>query len=211
MTDACRESLVSKHDLVVYEDNLKYDKAVAGVWNAFLDIWRGKEYDYVLIVANDTIATPNGIDFMIKCAEENPESGLITGMVTRDLNEFKKKKGEWKYTSELTKGLLDPACFLLRKGVIEKVGRIDEVFKKEFVERDFLYRCQLADYNVIQPDVITWYHPPYAGTIGNSTARLHRALRKYVQKWNGDANCEQWKYPYNDLSLTYKFTGEYKG
>jgi len=207
MTDECRNSLITKdNDIEVIEDNERYDTRVAGVWNKFLDAWRGKEYDYLMITANDTVADPNAIDYMVRCAEDNPDSALITGKVDRNYNRFMKKSSKRKYTKELTSGLIDPACFLLRKGVIEDVGRIDEYLPVEFVERDYIYRCKLAGYDVIQPDVVLWYHPPYAGTIGNDDDRLRFYLRRYLSKWGGDANSETFRYPFNNMNLDYRYT-----
>ena len=204
MTEECRSSLVSiDHCLDITDDHEPYDKRVAGVWNNFLDKWRGKKYDYLFIVANDTIADPNAIDYMIRCLEDNPEAGMVTGKVTREIVEFRKNEGTYKYTSNLTTGLIDPACFVFKKGVIEKIGRIDEEFPVEFVERDYIYRLRLAGYKVIQPDITLWYHPPFAGTIGNDDNRLRFYLRKYIAKWGGDANMEEYKFPYNDASLDY--------
>ena len=210
MTNECKKSLVSKeHDIELTEDNKRYKTRVAGAWNALLDPWRGKDYDYLMIVASDTIADPNTIDFMVKCAEENPKAGIITGKVIRDLKQFKKMVGKRKYTPKLTSGLIDPACLIIRKGVIEKVGKIDEEFPFEFVERDYIWRCKLAGYEIIQPDVILWYHPPFSGTIGNPQLRLQKALRKYIRKWGGDANSEVFKFPYNDMNLDFTFVGKY--
>lgn len=207
MTRECKKSLVSKeNDIELIEDNKRYKTRVAGAWNALLDPWRGKEYDYLMIVASDTIADPKAIDYMVRCAEENPKAGIITGKVERDLKKFKRSVGKRQYTERLTRGLIDPACFILRKGVIEKVGRIDEYFPMEFVERDLIYRCKLIGYEVVQPDIILWYHPPFSGTIGNSHARLQKALRRYYAKWHGDAGMEEWKFPYNDFSLDFTHT-----
>lgn len=204
MTDLCRKSLVSfDHCLKIEEDQKPYKAKVAGVWNNFLDKWRGKDYDYLLITANDTQADPKAIDWMVKCAE-NTGAGMVTGKVTRDLKEFKKGFGQQEWTEDLTMGLIDPACFLLKRGVIEKVGRIDEYFPAEFVERDYIYRMKLAGYDVVQPDMVLWYHPPHSGTIGNPPERLQKALRRYVSKWGGDANREQYRHPFNDFNLTYK-------
>ena len=157
-----------------------------------------------MITANDTQADLGAIDYMVRCAEEH-DAGMVTGKVVRDLDEFKKGYGR-EYTSELTTGLIDPACFVLKKGVIEKVGRIDEAFKIEFVERDYIYRMKLAGYKVIQPDVVLWYHPPRSGTVGNDEERLRQAFRKYYAKWGGDANSEVFRYPMNDMSKDFTST-----
>lgn len=206
MTDDCRSSLISKeNNIEIFEDNEKYETRVAGVWNNFLDKWRGKEYDYLMIVANDTVADKNAIDYMVRFAEDNPNSGMVTGKVIKDIKEFRKLDGKSEYINKQTVGLIDPACFILRKGVIEKVGRIDEQFPVEFVERDYIYRIKLAGMDVIQPDIILWYHPPFAGTIGNDDARLRFYLRRYISKWGGDANYEKFSFPYNDMNLDYTY------
>lgn len=208
MTKRCKKSLISFDQCVkLTVDKKKYPAAVAGVWNTFLDKWRGKDYDYLMITANDTEADPHAIDYMVRCAEENSQAGIITGHVTRDYDDFKKNYGQYEYTSSLTVGAenIDPACFLIRKGLIEKLGRIDEEFPCEFVERDYIYRAKLAGYDVIEPAINLWYHPPYAGTIGNDSKRLQRALRKYMSKWGGDANKESYLFPYNDARLDFTY------
>lgn len=214
MTEECQKSLISlSHCVKVEIDTKKYDTAVAGAWNAFFDKWRGEEYDYLMITANDTIADVNAIDYMIQCAQENPNAGIISGHVTRDKEQFKKNYGQAEYSGELTQGYhnMDPACFLLPKGVIEKIIKSDEMFPREFVERDLIYRIKLAGYDWVEPRETLWYHPPYSGTIGNPGERLQIALRKYVAKWGADAGQEKFRYPYNDFRLDYSFTGPYDG
>lgn len=204
MTKECKKSLVSKvNEIELIEDNKRYPKRVAQAWNALLDPWRGKEYDYLMIVASDTIADPNAVDFMVRCAEENLEAGIISGKVIRNLKRFKEYSGKRAYIARLTRRRKDPACFLLRKGVIEKVGRIDETFPFEFVECDYIYRMQLAGYNYVQPDVILWYHPSFSGTIGNPERRLKQAFRRYVAKWGGDSYNEQFRFPYQNVNLDF--------
>src|SRR5258708_3445998 len=222
MTDLCVQSLNSQvypDCIKLTQDNNKYETRVAGAWNALLNPWRGQDYDYLMIVASDTQADPLAIDYMVRCMEDNPKAGIVSGHVTRDLDDFKKNYGQYKYSGRLTQGYhsKDPACFLLRKGVIEKVGLIDEEFPMEFVERDFIRRIWLAGevYHEletcewIEPEEILWYHPPFAGTNGNDDARLQKALRKYLLKWAGDAGEEKFTHPYNDLRLDYTFTGSY--
>ena len=127
MTKKCRKSINSfKHCIKVYEDNNKYDTKVAGVWNNFFKEWVGKDYDYLMITANDTILDPLAIDYAIEALEEHPEAGVCTLHVTRDLEEFKKNFGQYKRSGELTPNYssMDPANFVIKKGVLEKVGLI---------------------------------------------------------------------------------------
>jgi len=204
MTKRALNSLVSSHDLKITEDYKKYKNKVAAVWNVFLKDKVGTEYDYLLITANDVEHDPKCIDFMVRCAQDNPKAGIISCKVTRDYSEFKKKKGKRRYTKTLTENEpKDPATFLMPWGVIEDIGFADEQFPCEFVERDLIYRAKLAGYDWIQPDVVLEYHPPYSGTIGNPIERLQIAYQKYVRKFGGDANFEIFKYPYNDINLSY--------
>lgn len=204
LTKHAFKSLVSfNHCIDIHTDRKPYETAVAGVWNAFLDIWRNGDYDYLMITANDVEHDPSAIDFMVKCLEDNPSAGVVSIKVTRDVEEFKRGFGQQEYTKKLTRGLKDPATFMFRKGVIEKVGRIDEEFPIEFVERDYLYRCRLAGFDWIQPDIILSYHPPKSGTVGNDVDRLNTAYRRYVSKWGGDADQERFRFPYNDFNLNY--------
>jgi hypothetical protein len=212
MTESCKRSIFSlNHCIKLKEDHNKYETKVAGVWNAFLDEWRGKDYEFLLITANDTILDPNLIDFGIETLNEHPKAGVCTFHVTRDLEEFKKGFGQSGRSGRLTKNYanMDPANFMIRKGVIEKVGRVDEQFPCEFVERDFWRRCEEMGFKWIEPEEVLNYHPPYAGTIGNDVDRLQVALRKYVSKHGGDAGAETFDFPYNDSRLDWTFTGEY--
>ena len=209
MTEKSFRSLISFDNcLKVTIDKKRYDKSVAGVWNAFFDKHRGCEYDYLLITANDVEHDPNMVDFLVKYAERHKDLGVVSCMVTRDLEEFKHGFGQQVFIDRETKALKDPATFLIRKGVIEEVGRIDEYFPFEFVERDFLYRCKLAGFGWGQPDLILSYHPDHSGTIGNDINRLNASLKRYVSKWGGDADAEIYKHPFNNLNLNYKYCVE---
>ena len=208
MTDKCRKSLVSfEHCIQIIEDNNKYKFSVAEVWETFFSNFRGKEYDYLMVVANDTEMDCQAIDFGIRCLEENPEAGVITFKVERDHDKYIKGYGQGIYDGKLSRNYkeLDPACFILKKSVIEKVGKMDFTFPCEFCERDYWYRCKLAGLDWIQLDQILCYHPSIAGTIGNSQERLQRALRKYTLKWGGDAGQEKYTHPYQDLNLDYTY------
>lgn len=203
MTDRARQSLMSfECCLKIYEDGNKYQTKVAGVWNAFFKKMVGTEYDYLLITANDVEHDCKMVDFLVRCAEENQKAGIISCKVTRDYDKFKDEYGQHVYTSELTTHKpKDPATFLLRKGVIEKIGFADEQFPGAFVERDLIYRAKLAGYDWIQPDIELEYHPPFSGTLGNDDMELDKAYQRYLAKWGGDANMERYLHPYNDLSL----------
>lgn len=209
MTEDCKKSIISlEHCVKVDLDTKKYDAKVAGVWNNFLDKWRGKDYDYLMITANDTILDPLAIDYGVRCLEEHPEAGVITFHVERDLDKFKKGFGKKQYTGELTPSYsqMDPANFIIRKGVIEKVGRINQRYECEFVERDYWKRCELAGFKWIELKEVLNYHPPFAGTIGNDEKRLQKALRKYVLEWGGDAGQERFDHPFNDLNLDFTYS-----
>lgn len=216
MTKRCKKSLFSlEYCLDLNLDTKRYEDRVAEAWNTFFDAWRGKEYDLLLIVASDMIADPNAIDYMANYLVTHEDAHVISGRVERDLKTFKKSFGQYTYSDTLHRGLKDPACLMFKKGVIEKVGRVDQFFPMEFVERDYLYRCKLVGLNWVQLDTPLWYHPPLSGTIKSQgtelltrdklTRRLNEALRHYIVKWGGDADREQYTVPLNDLSLDYTY------
>jgi hypothetical protein len=208
MTKKSRDSIISfEHCVKITEDNVKYKHAIAEAWNKFLDTWRGKEYSYLCITANDVIHDPMCIDYLVKYLQENGNHSVVTAKVIRDKEEFKKGFGQQLYVNKETIDKpKDPATIIFPKGCIEEVGRVDNYYECEFVERDLLYRCKLAGWKWIQPDIILDYHPPYSGTIGNDDDRMHKALARYVSKWGGDADKEQWTHPLNDLNLNYTYT-----
>jgi len=213
MTRISHKSIISlNHCVKVDVDSKRYESRVAGVWNVFLDKWRGKKYDFLMIMANDVQLDFNAIDIMINTLNDNPNAGVSTLHVTRDLEQFKKNYGLQSYSGTLTSNYnqMDPACFMIKKGVIETVGRIDEQFPCEFVERDFWHRCILAGFKWIEPSQTLCYHPPYSATIGNDNERLKKALKRYKYKWGGDAGQERFLFPYNDMSLDFTFAQKYE-
>lgn len=206
MTEECQKSLISLDNCAKIEvDTKPYEYKVAGVWNAFLDKWRGKEYDYLMIVANDTVADIKAIDYMIKYMEENPNVGIVTGGVERDKETFKKNFGQIKYDARLLANIETP-CFMIRRGVIEMIGRIDNWFPIEFVERDYFYRCKLAQIPVVGLATKLFYHPNESKTVGYDDQRFQKAFNKYILKWGGDALREVFTFPFNDTSLDFTYT-----
>jgi hypothetical protein len=216
MTSQCKKSLQEtfamahqRHGAQVHTqvDGEYYANRVAACWNVFLDQFRGKKYDFLLITANDMLAAPYALDYMLRAMEDYPDAGMVTGKIERNLKSFVANMARQKYTRQLTPDTIekriDPAAFLLRKGVIETVGRVDEWFPIEYVERDYMRRMHLAGFDCIQPDVVTWYHPSHSGTVGNDMQRFDAATKRYIMKWGGDP--ETFQFPFQDPNLDFTF------
>src|SRR5258706_15397488 len=51
--------------------------ALTAKWNEFLARWRGKDYDYLMLCANDTEAHPDALEYMIRWMEDNKDIGIM--------------------------------------------------------------------------------------------------------------------------------------
>lgn len=123
--------------------------------------------DYLLLLNNDTKATPDFLTKLVDRMREDVSIGVLqpkiimtrkpgrldnTGsFMTRigflEHQGFGKKDGK-KYSKEKEVFSCKGACMLIRREVIEKVGLFDESFKSYFEESDFCWRVWLAGWKV---------------------------------------------------------------
>lgn len=210
-TKECFESISSdKYILDIHLDSRVHKLAVAEKWNEFFDWWRGKEYDYLVVMANDTLARAESIDYLVQCLEDNPRVGLLNGRMNRDRIAFLNKK--IGYSSKVEYGIKgDTSNFIVRKGLIETIGRIDDWFPYEYVERDYLYRCELAGsaYGVegMAPactEMELFWHPTSSGTRQNRRGLQEPRIR-YCKKWGDLDLIENFKHPFNDDDFDFTY------
>ncbi len=125
-------------------------------WNQGIKI---AKYDYIAIVDNDTMFTPNWLVYLQDCFKKNPDCGVASPTTCfcggkRCDREIQEKRFEMTqkdmndYAKTLKKGYIDchlfGFCFLTHKKVIDKIGVFD--WKRygigTYEERDFFWRAQ---------------------------------------------------------------------
>lgn len=195
-----------KHaSIEIVEDTNKYENKMAECMNVFFDRFRGTDYNYLIWIPNDLKCHRLSIQRLVEMMEDNKDIAIGSLDVVRDIEKFKELKNI-KLTKRRNHYIdMETTNFIVRAGVIEEVGRIDEQFPLEFFERDYFYRVRLARGVLAGIRTVAFYHPVESGTIGNSTERLQKALEEYTKKWGGDAFQERYQNPMNDIKLDYKY------
>lgn len=64
--------------------------ALTAKWNEFINFYRSKDYDYLMLCANDTIAHPDALEYMVKWMEDNKGVDIMHPIMNRDRNDFDK-------------------------------------------------------------------------------------------------------------------------
>lgn len=202
-TSNCYKSLTSgEHLLAISIDASNEFISLTHKWNNFLDQYRDREYQYLIIIANDTLAKKESIDYMVRFMQENLDIGIGESKLNRNFEDFLNTNLEY---SNNVIPLNDTSNFIIRKGVIEKIGRFNENrFPFAQNERDYIYRCKLGGVRVEQIAMQLFYHPPISLTLENR-GDFKQDCERYREIWGGDWQSEQFKYPFNnpDLDFTY--------
>lgn len=134
--------------------------------------------DYILILNNDTIVTPNFLSSLIKDFEDNPRIACLQPQIRLSENKqlldgvgafltftgflyhfgYLKDRMQAKYNKKMKIFSAKGACMLLRRKAIEKVGLFDEDFFIFFEETDLCFRLWLAGYSVVYEPKSVIYH-----------------------------------------------------
>ena len=135
------------------EENLGYSKGNNVGLKAIID----KPYEYVGLLNNDILFTPNWLENTINGFSHSENIGMASPRSNEKCkltpqnylqgyeNFLKKFKAPVKYP-------LAPffSCVIIKKEVIDKIGLLDEAFTPAFWEDwDYAFRAQYAGYNVI--------------------------------------------------------------
>ncbi|MCX7982229.1 MAG: glycosyltransferase [Syntrophales bacterium] len=162
--------------------------------------------DYVVIINNDVVVTPNWLSKLIKAAEKSYRTGIVgpmTNQVTgpqlvasvdydvialRGLNSYAEN------FSEKFEGKVKPSwkavgfCMLIKKDVINKIGGFDERFGLgNFEDDDFCLRAKLAGYDSLIAQDCFVHHfggRTFTGEKIDYTKSLERNWEIFKGKWN---------------------------
>lgn len=131
--------------------------------------------DYILILNNDTVVSPEILEELVNFAEENKEYGIIgpkmnvyrrgpgedkiwfSGAEVQFLNtNVKHKVNPNNKTGET--GFIPGAGIFIRKDVIEKVGYLDEDYFLYYEDMDFSIRVKQAGFKIgYVSDAVIWH------------------------------------------------------
>jgi len=156
-----------------------------------------REAEYVLLMHNDVVVSPNFLDELVKVARSNPKFGIL-GPIIYFYNEPKKiwhashsvnlwtGTSHFRFVGELDRGqvkgvqpvqILMTACMLIRRQVLDEVGLLDERFLVGWEEDDICLRAWSKGYKVILvPSSRVWHK------LGRTTKKLKGDRSFYYQQ-----------------------------
>ncbi|MFH1858709.1 MAG: glycosyltransferase family 2 protein [Patescibacteria group bacterium] len=139
-----------------------------------------QDTDYILLLNDDTIVTPDFLSKMVKAAESDSKIGMVGSKIYfyKDRNKlwfaggiinWLYNKGEMKGYNEIDKGQYDQpdiqessyltgCCLLVKRMVIEKIGLLPEEYFAYYEDTDWSLAAQKAGFKtVFVPKARIWH------------------------------------------------------
>ena len=156
----------------------------------------------VLLLNNDTIATPNWLTNLIKCLYSSSDIGAV-GAVTNSCSNFQSIPWEYSCAEEMIRfakqmnisnsefwedrARLVGYCLLVKAEVISKIGLLDEAFSPgNYEDDDYCMRIRNAGYRLVLCRD-TFIHHFGSVSFGEQANQLNNLLennkQKFIEKW----------------------------
>jgi hypothetical protein len=174
--------------------------------------------NYLLLLNNDTIVDPEFLTEMVKVAESEPAIGIAGAKVYYydNPNRLQSVWGEISLWTgqplfmpralaerikriEIDRGQYDSvkevawvpgACFLIKKGVLEDIGSLDEGYFSYCEDTDYCLRAKRAGYKIVYvPKAKVWHKGGQSSNKITGFSRYYgarnqvRFIRKHATKW----------------------------
>ncbi|HDP70607.1 MAG TPA: glycosyltransferase [Actinobacteria bacterium] len=191
---ACLEGDVK---IITNEENLGFAKAC----NQGAKAASGK---YLVFLNNDTKVTPNWLDEMVKCVQEDEKRAVVgakllypddtiqhAGVAVTDSPHpifphhiHHKKPSDAPEVNVMKEyQAVTGACMLVQRNLFEKLGGFDEKFLNGYEDVDFCFRVREAGYRVFYCPTSVIYH--YESISEGRFAAVEHNVRRLHQKWLG--------------------------
>lgn len=179
------------HLKVIYNDD---NKSQVENFNQGMKIAKGES---IVLLSVDTIVTPNWLNSLQKVLYKNENIGIVAPMSNIDdilnlNNTYSDINGLLNISNTINtsnlnlydeKTSIPGYCIIIKKGVIEKIGYLDESFNLGyFKEHDYCFRAIKEGYKVLLSKSTFIY---YFSNISNITVEnaYYISLYKFEQKW----------------------------
>jgi len=184
---ASRDRRYGEMILVENRENLGWIKAI----NQGLEKADAK---YVCLLNNDTIAMPDWLHHLAEAMERNPEAGLVNpqerqlrNVTSRDWDAYARQLSEEHRYEIIEIDYASGFCMMIRRELIDRIGKFDEIFGMGYYEdEDFSRRALAAGYRCIRVlDALVLHH--VSVSFGKNAERkrqlgeYNRAI--YEQRW----------------------------
>ncbi len=97
---------------------------------------------YICLLNNDTVLTGGWLDEPISILESRDDIGIVSPTTNEVIKKFRKLPGKFIEVNSCL-----GSCFILKKEVIDKIGRFDPVYGRGYFEEvDYCFRAQAAGF-----------------------------------------------------------------
>ncbi len=177
--------------------------------------------DYILLMNNDIVVTPDWLERMISCAEKSPQIGMVGPMsnyasgrqivenvpynletlegLERFAGDFSRQWAAERQRSTQVVGF----CMLIKRAVINRIGGLDERYGLgNFEDDDFSLRATLAGFESwIAKDCFVHHFGSrtFIGAQIDYAKSLHRNWEIFKKKWDLPAEMPYGSYPVAEL------------
>ncbi len=171
------------------------------------------EGDFVLLLNNDTVVTPQWLGRLLSVFERYPEVGIV-GPVSnyvsgpqrvasvdyQSLEDLPRFARAWAATRDrqiIEINRVVGFCLLARRAVVQKIGGLDERFGSgNFEDDDFCIRARLAGFKAVVAQDVFIHHTgsaTFRGAKIDYSESLHRNWELFKSKWGlpPDSKIEQ--------------------
>jgi GT2 family glycosyltransferase len=177
-------------NLIKSRENLRF----AGGNNLALKKSIDEDFDYALLLNNDTTVKQDFLSKLVETAEPDPDIGLTAGkMYYYDFPDTLwfaggkanvkfaymrhfgiGKKDDGTFDNACTVSFLNGACLLIKIDVLKQIGLLDEDFFLYGEDLDFCIRAQKAGFKLYyQPDSVIWHK------VSKSTPPIKKLIYRY--------------------------------
>ncbi|KAF0219374.1 MAG: family 2 glycosyl [Geobacteraceae bacterium] len=160
--------------------------------------------DYILLLNNDVIVTPEWLSGMLECYSHVPDAGIV-GPMTNNISGIQKVPcvgyDNLDRLDDFAQGFrrenrhrripfrrIVGFCMLFKRSLVDRIGLLDETFGTgNFEDDDFCYRAALEGYrNIIAADVFIHHFGSvsFTGNNINFAAAMTVNMGLFDQKWH---------------------------
>lgn len=157
---------------------------------------------YILLLNNDTVATPDWLGALLRAAESSPDVGIVGGRVVSPDGRVQvagayiafdgsaRMVGEGMSPDDPTLAKEREVCYvgghcmLIRRELFERIGPLDEAFGFGYHEdTDYCYRARQAGYRVIYTPGCLVQHELHGTPLPERQEIINRNLGLIMERW----------------------------
>jgi GT2 family glycosyltransferase len=155
-------------------------------------------YDYVLILNNDTEPYPDFLKELLITAEKEEQAGIVGACRVSSREPFTMQTWQadilsgktWAQTEELKEDVqclqLAFCCVLLKKSLIEDVGLLDERMVNHCSDNDYCFKATFGGYGIVLCAKSKVFHHQSL-TVNSLNLEPYEDQKTFVRKWFGVA------------------------